>query len=359
MVESDGLPVVHTSDLIAYRRCRRKWDLGSYMRQNLEPIRQSSPLLFGTAFHFACEDQEGLHHYASYAEAFLKFWDGIPQEERPHNWEELRELGVGMFTHYQTWLQTRNIYPTLWLNETGVNPGPQVEVHFKVPILDVFRTGRQIAWFEGKFDRVVYDAEQRLWLMEYKTARQFNVSKLDLDFQSTAYTWAAQWFYHCEVEGVIYTQFAKAVPHAPSVLKNGVLSVNKNQRTTYGLFMKAIRELHGDGPDATAPYQHFLNYLLESETPEGNDFILRTLVRRNENELASFYENLVLQTLEMLSNPPLYPNPTSDCSWDCDFKPVCLAMNDGSDWQFILDQCFRKRPTDDPLWRIKLEKGEL
>lgn len=33
----------------------------------------------------------------------------------------------------------------------------------------------------------------------------------------------------------------------------------------------------------------------------------------------------------------LYPTPTKDCSWDCDFLAVCPMMDDGSDWEGVLD----------------------
>jgi len=32
----------------------------------------------------------------------------------------------------------------------------------------------------------------------------------------------------------------------------------------------------------------------------------------------------------------LYPNPTKDCSWDCDFKDICSMVDEGDDWQHIV-----------------------
>jgi hypothetical protein len=51
---------------------------------------------------------------------------------------------------------------------------------------------------------------------------------------------------------------------------------------------------------------------------------------------------------------PLYPNPTRDCMWDCSFRSVCLAMDDGSDWQFILNSEFAVRNEEDP-WRKRIK----
>lgn len=32
----------------------------------------------------------------------------------------------------------------------------------------------------------------------------------------------------------------------------------------------------------------------------------------------------------------VYPNPTKDCTWDCDFLPVCPMMDDGADWRGMI-----------------------
>lgn len=37
------------------------------------------------------------------------------------------------------------------------------------------------------------------------------------------------------------------------------------------------------------------------------------------------------------------PNPTRDCSWDCAFKDVCPMMDNGGDWEFLLEEGFRPR----------------
>lgn len=42
---------------------------------------------------------------------------------------------------------------------------------------------------------------------------------------------------------------------------------------------------------------------------------------------------------------PLYPNPTMTCGYECKFKDVCVAMDDGGDWKFLLRDGFQRRPT--------------
>ncbi|MGL5075375.1 MAG: hypothetical protein ACRDBG_05970, partial [Waterburya sp.] len=60
-------------------------------------------------------------------------------------------------------------------------------------------------------------------------------------------------------------------------------------------------------------------------------------VRRNKYQKEAEYVKIILEGREMLDpSLPLYPNPTRDCIWDCNFRSVCLAMDDGGDWNHIL-----------------------
>jgi len=39
-----------------------------------------------------------------------------------------------------------------------------------------------------------------------------------------------------------------------------------------------------------------------------------------------------------------YINPTADCSWDCDFLPVCKQMDDGSNFEYTIRNHYRHKP---------------
>lgn len=43
----------------------------------------------------------------------------------------------------------------------------------------------------------------------------------------------------------------------------------------------------------------------------------------------------------------LYPNPTRDCTWDCDFRDVCPLVDDGSDYAHIIDTAYEVRGQSD------------
>ena len=50
----------------------------------------------------------------------------------------------------------------------------------------------------------------------------------------------------------------------------------------------------------------------------------------------------VLGRANIATAPALYPNPTKDCSWDCRMLPVCGMMDDGSDWESVLQINYTK-----------------
>jgi len=273
-------------------------------------------------------------------EAFSAWAEATPDNVKPEEYDELLPLAEGM-AHYYTehWLtKRRKDFQTVWLDDT-----PQVEVDFNIPIPGLVDTT-----FTGTFDRIVQDPYGRWWIAEYKTAAQIDTSKLDTDPQVTAYMLAATNHYSAllnrpvEFEGVVYMQWAKNLARPPRVLVNGEVSVAQNQRTSYSLYRETLVNTYGGVPKRYIPA---LNKLAEQETPNGDRYVRIDLVRRNRHHIAAEIEKLYAEALEML-NPdlPLYPNPTRDCSWDCQFKQACLAMDEGYPPEDLLDEEFRYRP---------------
>jgi hypothetical protein len=340
--------IVGTSERALFRRCRRKWDWQGTMRQNLTPVAEAaaSPLWYGSGFHFALEDYHGWKHWPTAVDAFDAYVAAFRPTELPPDVDDLVELAHHMLPYYtDLWLPTRDEYQTLWVN--GV---PQVEVSVDLDITEVVynrgvqRFGDVPKWYWPErqiiyrmtFDRVVIDSDGRLWILDYKTAKQFDVEKLETDSQVTAYTWGARHFYGhgYEVEGVLWMQFKKAWPEPPQRLVAGGFSLNKQQNTTYAMYVQTLQEEYGAIP---LKYREILNHLAEQESPEGDKFIRRDIVRRNVDFTNAEEVKIADEVLDMLDpNLALYPNPTRDCSWECNFRSACLMRDDGSDWEEFL-----------------------
>lgn len=219
--------------------------------------------------------------------------------------------------------------------------------------------------YHGTFDRLVKDRFGRWWILDYKTAKGADTNKLATDDQISAYLWAAeQWFQH-PIYGFIYLQLTKDVARPVKRLKNGELSVDKKQKTTYALARQAIIDEFGSVAKAPNKYIEFLNYLAEKETPEGDRFIRWDFVQRSEQQKISTY-NHIMGELQLMLNPNLYlyPNPTRDCIWDCPLRDVCLAYDDGryDEVEFILSSCYEPRPRgeegQEPEWRTRIKWPE-
>jgi len=349
---SDILPI-HTHDRIRYKRCRRKWYLGSPLRLHLVPKGQplNINLWLGTGFHFALEDYHGYNKFGDPVEALAAYYNAFRPDELPEGSEDAISLGMGMLEHYKRWLKYRNQYQTLWIDGE-----PQVEVQIQLEFTDLSEIAGKPVIFRGTVDRVVEDADGNWWVQDYKTAANIDVNKLALDPQVGNYVWAAEQHYEREIAGMAYTQFAKKVPKPPKRLVAGGLSVDKRQSTTYALYKEDLSQFYPQG-NFPSKYVEFLNDLAARETPEGDEFIRTDLVERNHTAKTSTYKHMVAEIREMLDpDLPIYPNPTRDCTWDCtEFRAVCMAMDEGDDWEYLINEFYQKKGEEDETWKNRVK----
>lgn len=344
---------IHTSDCNSFRRCRRRWGWSSHLRQGLQIAEAATPLWLGTGMHYALEDFHGYNKYGSPVEALQQFCDACrrtPQYQLPDDWSEALELGRGMMEHYIDWLANRDPLETLYID--GV---PQVEVKFSIPLPQEFceQFGRQIT-YDGTFDRMSIDGHKNLWIVEYKSAKQFQDAHFPTDSQVSRYSWAASCLYNLPVAGVIYQQHKKAIPEEPRLLAGGMISTAKNQKTTHALYKRSLENLYQtiDNPKVPAENIKTLNMLAQVETEASDQFIRRDIVTRNRHSIEAEGVKILLEVEDML-NPdlPLYPNPTKDCSWDCRFNTACVSLDDGSDWEHELKQLVLEEKRERDPWR--------
>jgi len=334
-LEEDLSPfMLRTSDRILFKRCRRLWGWMSHLRQGRRLQENADYLWFGTGIHYALEDYHGLNLYGHPAKAFIAFVEASRAAEMlPPTWQEHLRLGIVLMTYYaEEWLSCRPALDTYELR--GV---PQVEVNGAIDLGVRTADGRRVL-YGFTLDRVIVDDFGRLWIVEYKTAKQIRVLHLDVDEQVTAYCWAAWRLYGVHVAGVVYQQFAKRMPVLPKVLATGRVSTDVRQATSAALYARLLVDMYGNLD--TAPNENIiaLNKIRMSEDEDRDRFIVRHRIERNEMQLLSFEQKVLLE-LEDEANPNLamYPNATKDCDNMCPLQAACIAMDDGSDWANILD----------------------
>lgn len=364
--------IIRTSDRIAFKQCRRKWAFSSHLKRNLGSKQLAAPLWFGSAIHFALEDYHGWNKFGHPKEAFKAYCIATSKNylrDLPSDAQEHFQLGQAMMDYYvDYWLGSYGRKPdeTYWAPnpETGVLE-PQVEVNFEIPIpiddhpiLRAFcdRMGVDVVLYRGTIDRVCIDSDGFLWVDEYKTAKVAATMHYSTDPQVTTYVWAAGVIYDKPVAGVIYHQFVKKSPNPPPLLSTGKISTAANLVSSWPLYREALEGLYESIAKAPAKNQEKLNELAKSETEDRDRYIVRDRIFRNSTQCQSEAFKILLEQEDML-NPdlPLYPNPTRDCSRMCSFLSPCIGMDDGSDWEALLDMQYASRDQDaDRLWRRRL-----
>lgn len=368
----------HVHDSLTFKRCRRKWSFSSPFMRHLQPradkIGVSPNLWFGSGFHFALEDYHGYHRFDTPVEAFKAYVDSFAPEELPVEVEDYITLGEQMLDYYTQWEATHSKWKTVW-----VDGAPLVEKQFSLVLDEVCYwqdnvTGKRYYGEEvteaikstceyvevvahGTIDRVVEDEHGDWWVLDYKTAKAFNTAKLAMDTQISWYCWAAEQYLDHPIAGMLYIQCSKTPPKEPKITKTGV-STDKRQATTRELYKQSLINYYGELQAAPAKNIEFLNDLCEQETENGNRFIRYDWVERNETEKVNIYNRINTEIREFLfGDIALYPNPTMDCSWDCPFKDMCLAMECGADWTTYLDNYEQRQETmsqEIPTWEKRL-----
>lgn len=327
--------IIRTSDRGQFKKCREFWNFTSRIRMDYDYIPGIKALDFGTAIHKGMDvlynpETWGIDRSVTQQLALASFVETLTQQrkrieeaqgrvfddEQRLDFQERRELGVGMLEHYFLWAPMQDAYLRPLF----------VEVEFEVPI-----PGLPGYVYQGRVDVIWEDIRDgTIWIGDHKTAAQFgDQSHLDLDQQCGSYGWALKHHLGLDVQGVIYNELRKKVPEPPAVLKNGRLSQNKSQNTTPEIFIRTCIELGQNPKD----YADFIQTLRE----EGQEYFRRAQVHRTAKEYEILEQNIRLEALDMTQDPSIYPNPSQWNCRGCQFKTPCVMKQDGSDYQWFLD----------------------
>lgn len=354
MIHKDRI-AIHTSDRRMFKRCRRKYSLASNLERGLEPKRPNSILWLGTGVHKALE----LWYASNLTESLPELFASWVNEERARLAKDAfmgevddsaSEIGLEILSHYE------KVY-----GEADKKYKPyKMEVMFSIPIANP-DTGEQLfvlhpatgeevpVTYDGRLDGILEDEDGYFWILEHKTARSFSDwdVKIPMDEQISSYIWAAEYLFGINIKGVIYNGLRKTSPRVPELLKSGKgLSKNKAIDTTYEVYLQAI--LDNDlNPD---DYTEILDHL----KTKGNAFFRRDYVSRSKDEVIQQQLQIYQEAKDMLSVENYYPNPTRDCSWDCDFKEVCSILQARGDAEPVIDMMYQQRESEEETFQERI-----
>lgn len=373
----EGALSMRTSDRRSFRRCPRRWKLSSSFGDNYKSkgFEQNINFWFGSAIHYAMEDYHGDNYFGDPRKALYAYYKSFRENELPSLAKEWIGIGLQMLDYYMHWLpkHNRNLkFETLeitddyfeWDGDPNVPHYKAVEISFYIPLGWVAYyandTGKLVAYrteegyshifdldykgadafienctgysiyYHGTIDKIMKDQYGNIYLVDYKTAKKQDTEKLDTDDQIDAYLWAANKLFNFPVQGFSYIQLKKQVPNKPKYLKSGALSTDKKQNTTHYMYKHELLYLFEDEAFIPNKYIEFLNYLASQENDNGDQFIRWDFIHRTKEEIENTEKTIYKELqnmLHILGTDSAYASPTRDCSWDCNFKDICIAMN--------------------------------
>lgn len=328
---------IGVTDLQYFSGCRRKW----WLEKGWKPPRPSSPYWFGTAVHEGLEvyyktlDQDKAIQAADtlmkdsltqISDEFPEIWDQVYGE-----FEDLYGLVHVVLQNYFIREESESLID-LYGEVRSVEEKIRIPL-FKDPVLGPVSLA-------GKIDLILEDA-RGAWIVDHKTsASPMDFGGLDVDEQLTGYTFLFYRETQTLPQGVIYNVLVKDLPNPPKVLKDGSLSKDISQKTTYSLYLK---ELEDRGIDSSE--EEYSKVLSVLESKGWSRFFQRDGSTRNLTEVQRFFTRTLrkAQDIAGIMKDPMknaYPNPSNYTCNYCPFLGVCKSMEDGGDWERVLEARF-------------------
>lgn len=277
-----------------FKRCRRSYDLG--YRQNLTISGESSNFSktrdVGTMYHAGLQayylHQDPLGAVERSGTEFLEKYSGSAEAVK----------GIKMArTMIEGYVQ--------WQEDTGLDQGWEVlmvEKRLELPIGEIL--GDQVV-LSGQLDMAIRDGNGDVYVLDDKTCDQFEkyTFNIQMSEQLLFYDMLLRRVDDLEPAGAIYNMARRVLRTAasnPPYYSREVVRFNNTQRTNY------------------------------------------------ENQLIGQVTDMVRAEQAVEADPDahqqaMYPSPTGDCKWDCDFLTVCSMRDTGEAFDDALADMYVQR----------------
>lgn len=377
-----------------FRSCRRRWWLGTI--HNLVPkTSDDEALRFGSGIHEALEAFFGTRGALAKREAAARKawrrWVAHEKERAPDNESferviELDTLGASMLEQYFIYdkvapvqlgkvlaVEGEFLVPALKPKQPAGYPPEAMPVwhtsgRLLVPIVDPdtkepIRRNGELVYLTMRLDMLTERKTPKagIWIDDHKTSGSSPSDRgIDFDDQITGYTYGV-WRWLAKLpRGVVFDYLIKEIPKAPRMVQprskdlaryansDGlIVSTAKDQLTTPDMYREALKRegLMRNGRVLTTAHSECLGALLA----RGWDpFFRRYEVMRNEAEILNFERHLVQEhddmTIAAEDPGKRYPNRSTWHCPSCPVRALCLAIEDGSDADFIAETQFIEGP---------------
>jgi len=284
---------IRNSQVSKFRRCRRSWEM-EYVRGlelSRDPEKSNGARDQGTIVHLGVA---AIYEGRDWREALA-----VEQAQHPFSeeWAELFNLATIMLEGYDQWLAET----AADANESVVLVEPQLEYE-----IGTFHGDTVI--FTGRPDAVKHDDLSDQFIVEdTKTVGAIEQVMIH-GFQGKSYALLLKMIYDMDVDRFRTNQLRKVKRTArahPPFYGRSEMFLNK----------EALRHHH----------QHLVGQLDEMVK------LMQYFERRGTSDRHEY-------------DTMFYPNPVATCSWDCDFLAVCKAMDDGSNFEYIIRNSYQHKP---------------
>lgn len=295
--ESPATLRIRQSEIAEFKRCRRKWFLkyrlqGTGLELLRDPNQPIKHLDLGTYFH-RCHEMFWTKGVSPSETAREIQQEVINMTDGPLSSEWVKDLRMllAMAGHYEAWLDEGELMGERVL---------AVEEALEVPFGE-FKTSK--GWvpviIHGRADRRSEDT--------------FTGQQIVTDAKSAS-KWSGQQLHAFQVKtyGLMYKKLGIPIHMG---------------------YTEEVKKVLGTG---TAKPPFVLRQPL---------FLNEDMLRRHEEHLRIVLDQMVtLITLDLpMDSPILYPTEGEDCSWKCDFLGPCMAMDDGSNHEYMIETIYRRR----------------
>lgn len=187
---------------------------------------------------------------------------------------------------------------------------------------------------EVRIDQIVED-EAGLWVRDHKSCKTIPEENIrHTDIQTMLYGWAARQSGY-EVMGTMLNYIRTKAPAVPALLKGGGIS-RALIDTDWHTYYKAVKNAGQDPAD----------YEEMQEKLKGKVFFKRSRLPLNRHTVKNLISDFdtTLSLWEYMSNKHHFPRTlTRDCTWDCEYAPICFAELQGTNPETIIEEQYQKR----------------
>ncbi len=324
---------IHASDRVAFKRCRREWDLGSPNRQNFEPNSRPGPIDLNQALR----DALAVYYFPGMWEwdrtivqplvhrALERSVHGQSETADKQAQREVLARGHALLDAYAAWAPAVDRFTPIRVDtDFEVNvPDPAVPgTGLMTPIRDEIR-------YRDRIDLLVIDSDDAYWVVQHRlvTDGWADQDLLQLDERTIAWCWAWPLFYlGMRIMGTVYNEIRVDAGEPGTIVPQQVGQQQVRHRRMYARSEIVPGErLHA----------------------EGTESFRRTRIRRGDAELAAAGTGLAAEARTATSaDLEIYPNPEPAVCARCSYRSPCLALNHGGDATAELLRSFRHRPPE-------------